>query len=251
MVYLMQSLDFQGKLWKVDPVRLIKEDKDDPVADFFLVLGLIYNDLKSLTYHFVNVQNSIKTLKLDEVTIERGEFAGMKSHLERLMVGTMRELFEFLESSNEILSCEEFKATYNRLNRDMKERWDTIVAVATNSGRQEKDISDFLRLLIMIRSNLAFHYQSTKVMRKGFIDFFYHNPKKQPANEKCYYSKGDTMRDTRFYFSDAAAQGSMHNQVSQKMTYAEYERKVSSVIDDANFAIMALMKEFLRTRPSQ
>ncbi len=244
----MESLDFRGDLRTIKPERLIREGTEDPVADFFVVLGLIYNDIKSLTFHFVNVENTIRSFKPDEITAAKGEFAGMKSHLERLMVGTMRGLFEFIASSTAVLAGGEFKVIHERMNADQRRRWDAIVAVATGQDINEGDMSDFLRVLVMIRSNLAFHYQS-KVVRDGFTKYFYHNPVTRPENETCYYSRGDNMRDTRFFFSDAAGQMAIRAQALQKMSYDEYAKRLGGVIDDANFAIMALMKEFLRTRP--
>jgi hypothetical protein len=245
----MESTVFQEELKWINPNRLIKDGVEDPVADFFLVLGLIYNDLKSLIFQFAQVEKKLQAMTA-RITTERGEYGGMKWHLERLMVGTMRELFEFLKSSGDVLETTEFAEIYKRLNSEEKSRWDVIASIAKGGVQRDGAESDFTKIMVMIRGNLAFHYhQSPKVLKKGFIDFFRQSPK-QPWNEKAYFTTGGTMRDTRFYFADAAVQGAIGNQVSRMMSYDEYGRKLNVAIDNANFAIMALMKEFLRTRPA-
>ena len=55
------------------------------------------------------------------------------------------------------------------------------------------------------------------------------------------------MGETRFYYCDAAMEGSMLN-LMKKMK-GDYVDKLGDVFRDVNFTIMAIMKEYLRQRP--
>jgi len=100
-----------------------------------------------------------------------------------------------------------------------------------------------------IRNNLAFHYkQAGKVLKKGFIDFFY-NDEKNDSNEFAYYSIGETMSDIRFFYCDAAVQRSIIDEVTSKMDSGEYTNKLRETVENINFTIMSLIKIYLKGRP--
>ena len=46
------SQKFEGDLSHIEPYRLIREDADDLLANFFLTLAVIYNDLKVMLYKY-------------------------------------------------------------------------------------------------------------------------------------------------------------------------------------------------------
>ena len=164
----------------------------------------------------------------------------------------LKKLYTFLEKNHEIFENSEFQEVYKRINSRQREMWNILVNVARNIGEPRKQRSDFLLIMEMIRHNLVFHYyQSPKLLREGFISFFYKYPE-LPYNKDCYYTAGDSMRDTRFYFSDAAVQGSIYHQVSEKMKYEDYTKEFRGAIETANFAIKAIMVAYIiyrRNRP--
>lgn len=245
-----ESTDSLGELKRINPKNLIVTGKEDEVENFFLILGVFYNDLKSLTFHIIETNNKFLENKPGEISIKNGEYGGIRFHLDRLTIGILHEFFNFLKEKKAILKTGEFSFLYNKLNHNLKNKWATIVKISSGEDPSNKSDS-FSKALLFIRNNLAFHYsKSAKVLRKGFIDFFYNDPKNS-NNERAYYSIGNTMRDTRFFYCDAAAQRATTSQVNERMGLDEYNSKFREVIHDINLTIMALMKEYIRQRPSR
>ncbi|OHA84199.1 MAG: hypothetical protein A2408_01995 [Candidatus Yonathbacteria bacterium RIFOXYC1_FULL_52_10] len=245
----MQQIKFSGDLKGLSPKRLVDDKNNDSVENFFLVLGLFYNDLKSLNFQLVQLGNTFEYIHGKEVkaTNDFGEYAGLKSHLERMMIGTLSEFFRFINDNQEILKTERFRGVYSTLNRDLKGRWDLIAEIAFT--QETKEVNDFAKVLMRVRNNLSFHYyQSGKTLRKGFIEHFLKDGK-STANEKAYFSSGETMEETRFFFCDAASQRAAILEVVGEMSFDEYSKKMKSIIEDLNFVIMRLMKGYIDNLP--
>ena len=235
------------ELKHVDPVRLMKKEKADNIADFFLVLGVFYNDLKSFMYYSALLDETFKKVNKEKISAETGEYFGMKIHLEKLTISTIHEFFAFIKKSKNILETQEFKSVYVRLPRYLKKQWDILVKISINNKAQET--SKFSKLFLLIRNNLGFHYdQAPKILREGFIEHFFLKQRDQ-VNEKAYYSIGEAMIDTRFFYADAAVQRSLDLQMEKIMTRKDFNLEFRQTIDAANFTISRLLKEYLRNRP--
>lgn len=241
-----QDTSFFGELKHIDPNRLMKDGDRDEVSDFFLQLGLFYNDLKSLTYYSVLIQNQLKDQNLSEVNITNGELAGMRIHLDRLFTGTIHEFFNFLEKNQTIFKKSEFQIVYKKLNRNLRVKWDNIIEIAIE--KTSKTSTDISKILLLIRNNLAFHYQASKLLKRGFIERFFVSVKDK-SNETAYYSIGENMKNTRFFYCDAAIQESIQNEIVKVMKFDDYSKKIQETINDINFSIMYLMREYLKQRP--
>lgn len=240
-----EAIIFSGELRHITPDRLLNQSKDD-VGQFFLVLGTFYNDLKSLLFHMMQTERRFESVDPVAITVERGEFGGIRSHLVRIIIATVHEFFKFIDENNGVMDTEEFGVVYSRLNNDQKERWNFVIEIA--KGGEVKDVSDFAKVLKIIRNNLSFHYYgSGKVLGKGFGLYFYED-RKMEANRSAYYSKGSNMSETRYFFCDAAAQRGLSNEVSRTMNPNEFDKKFSQIIDLLNLVVMKLMNEFVRLR---
>lgn len=240
---------FEGRLKNIVPERLIDINNQDDFEDFFLTFGLFYNDLKNISFHILQVENAFKDLDKKDFTPRPnfGEYTGIKNHLDRLLAAMVYEFFEFIKENMKTIEDERFKMIYETLNRDLKDKWDLIKKIASHSSTN--DDSDFSKILMLIRNNVAFHYfQSAKNLRKGYSKYFFED-EKNGLNERAYYSVGETMEDTRFFFSDAAVTNFIMIEVTKKMEYNKYIGKLSSVIKDLNFTIMALLKTYISGRP--
>lgn len=243
----MYFVNFSNESLKtIDPARLIY-GQVDKVADFFLVLGLFYNDLKNLNFHVIQTNTRFKSINKKKASSYAGEYGGIMSHLQRLFAATLHDFFRFIKENETVLKTAEFNLLYKELNKDLKDRWDLIVKISTSDN--PGDSSDFSKILLLIRNNLAFHYyQSSKSLRKGFIDRFF-NDDKNISNETAYYSIGSTMNNTRFFYCDTAAERSLLDQVTKKMAHDKYYKEFFQVVNHVNFTIMGLMREYLRQRP--
>ena len=245
---MTDELKSQGLLRSLDPHRLIDQQQKDNVAGFFLVLALYYNDLKSLLYHYNRTNEAFEGTSSEDISIQAGEFGGIRAHLLRLMASTVFEFLEFLKTNRSVLGTAEFRLVYESLNRNLKEQWNLIVQIASKGSSDVK--SDFSSALMLVRNNLGFHYnQSSKALTQAFIDHFFKD-QKNISNEKAYFSDGTKMKDVRFFYSDAAAQRAVISQAQKKLVSAdEYYEKLMALIKMTNFTIMQLLKRYLKQRP--
>jgi hypothetical protein len=91
------EVELMDDLESFDPERLRKSD--EKVANFFLVLGLMHNDIKDLI--LFDIQSSERLAPfLEEVPVREchglGEFSGRRIHVTKLLLATLHSLFHFL-----------------------------------------------------------------------------------------------------------------------------------------------------------
>lgn len=246
----MSLKEFQGNLKKIVAQRLIKENSDDDVADFFLVLAIIFNDLKGLVHFDQLILQIYRKPELTEVSAHTGEYGGLRIQLYKLLVATINEFFEFVKEHQGILNTGEFGLILKALPRERREQWEGIVDIATG---KTPTASSFTKTLLQARNNVAFHYyQSAKNLRKGFVGKFFKKEKNDTNKNKfAYYSIGENMEQTRFYYADAATEEylAINSGIKELPTKEEYEKQIRTIIHDMNVTIALLLKEYLRARP--
>lgn len=196
--------EFSGELERIHPSKIVDATNHNKVDSFFITLGIIFNDLKGLILFEKLVINKYrKPTPNEKASAHLGNYSGLQVHLQKLMTGTINEFFTFLRENRKVFTTREFKEVLDRLRSEEKKNWDGIVAAAC--GRSP-GVSDFLSALAQIRSTTAYHYDhSGKKIREGFISHFF-NEEQNDLNKYAYYSIGETLELTRFYFSDAAVQ---------------------------------------------
>ena len=244
----MENQEFKGELKNIEKYRIIKEDKDDPFARFFLVLAVVFNDLKGLNLFSKLINDTYKKEEPGEVSVHVGELGGIFTQINKLFIGNIREFFEFLKENEKILLTTEFKDVLSKTNKDIQNRWKDIINIALN---RSSEISDFTKYLILIRNNVAFHYnQSGKELKRSFCSYFY-KKEKMGRNKLAYYSMGESMENTRFFYADAAVQeyvGLTKNNETGELDL-KYKKEISKIITDMNFTISRLLKAYLKNRP--
>lgn len=237
--------EFEGELKEIDPNRIIDQKKFDDLDNFFLALGLIFNDLKGVVLFEKMLVERFRKPKTSEVSVQRGEYGGLLIQIVKISSALISEFFKLLEENRDIINSFRFKKILKDVNISEREMWSDIIKIVFGENLKK---SDFSEKLIRVRNNITFHYyQSPRNLRNGFIDFFFKRDVKQ-CNNKAYYSikKNMTMGNTRFYYVDAAEQGCLN------IIFGDYDghrKEVSGVISEMNFAIAALIKEYIRTRP--
>ena len=240
---------FEGELKHIEPYRLIKEDIDDPLARFFLVLAVIYNDLKGLSIFEKLVIDTYRPVELEEVSVQVGELGGLFTQIGKLFISNIKEFFDFLKENENILLSSEFKEVLSKINnKDIENRWKDIIDVAFDRSPES---SDFTKHLILIRNNVAFHYnQSGKELKKSFCNFFY-KKEKIGKNDLAYYSIGETIYDTRFFYADGAVQEYLRSAKGDQLDGFDikYKKEISKLIYNMSFTISRLLKAYLKNRP--
>ena len=240
---------FLGELKHISPARLIKENEKDKLADFFLVLGSIFNDLKGFILFEKLVQENYEKPEPKDITAHAGEYGGILIQVHKLIASTIHEFFRFLNENKDIVDSKEFKELLSRLSTQYRERWNEIIAVAFNKIPES---NNFTETLVKIRNNVGFHYyQSGKNLRKGFIRKFFSKEKSSDnKNEEAYYATGENMGSTRFYYCDAAVEEFLFITTGNdnSLNKNNYMGQVRAIIDDMNFAIASILKEYIRVQ---
>ncbi|MEK7066159.1 MAG: hypothetical protein AAB965_01135, partial [Patescibacteria group bacterium] len=174
--------------------------------------------------------------------------------VKKLKASFIHEFFVFLKENHNIVECAEFIEILERLPVGEKAIWCEIVSVAL--GRSEK-LSDFSDTLSRIRDNIGFHYyQSGKVLKKSFNSRFFGEERVNQKSRTAYYSVGNTLGETRFYFADAAVEEYLFLQAGKPVSKSslendlikKYEIKVRDTIEVMNRILMLLLKNFLSIR---
>jgi len=240
--------EFEGELDKISPGKLIDKEKLKDFDSFFLVLGLIYNDLKDLMLLYDLFIESYPTPKLDgtaPASVSAGQWGGVQNHFNRLMIGFISEFLTFLEKNKDVMSTPSFKFFEKRLQKEVRESWYDILRVINN-----EKTDDFLSEIARIRSTITFHYDhQLKALRSGFIKKFFTTPKNN-YNDKAYYSLGDTMRKTRFYYCDGAAEEYL-NEHMKSFSEDNHNKEIRHLVDQTNKTLRFMMENYLNYKINQ
>src|SRR3989338_10361352 len=142
----MGEKEFKGGLRHIEPSRLIREDTNDLLARFFLVLAVIYNDIKGLTLFEKLVVGTYRKVEPKEVSVHAGEYGGVLTQISKLFISNIREFFVFLKENENILFTLEFKEVFEKTNKNIQNRWKNITDIALDRSPES---SDFTKHLIL------------------------------------------------------------------------------------------------------
>lgn len=232
---MMNKKEFPGNLEYVSPQLLIDKENKNDLQSFFLILGLIYNDLKGLIFFQKLVEDNYRKPEADEVSAHAGEYNSLIAQADKLLIATVSEFLKFVEENNQIINSVQFLLHVKNLNSGNRNAWNNLVRLTGESSVFSK--------IARVRSNVTFHYDhSLEELRKGFIHSFFTKRKDLAQHKRAYYSLGDTMANTRIYFSDAAAEDYIFSilDISDK-------NNIRNAIHQMNHTIKGLLTEYLRS----
>src|SRR3989338_4013317 len=247
---------FKGELNEITPSFLVTES--NRVEGFFLGLGVVFNDLKGFVLFEKMLQEKYEAPSADEITSHAGNYSGVLVQIQKLAASTINEFFVFLEKNTVVFKTNEFKEISNRLSKSDKVLLDGMVSAANGNLPGAEGL---LKTLVKIRSNIAFHYDhSGKILRNAYVSRFFGDAK-DAKNKFAYYSLGDSIELTRFYFSDAAVEEAIHIAAGKKpkecskgdSSLAKYYTEVREALTVVGSLIMSLLKNYIqlrRNRPS-
>lgn len=243
---------FIGNLTKIDPNFLIHEKDQDELGGFFIVLSLIFNDIKGvLLFEKMLTDNYDKPM--DEIDDHAGNYGGVLIQPRRLMASIISEFFVFLKVNSDILLDSEFNMIFNKMPKPYQSYWQQMVAVANG---EKNEASDLIKSMTQIRSNITFHYDhSRKNLLKGYRSRFFGDVK-DAKSEFAYYSVGDTVETTRFYFADAAAEEAMYIMsgkdygvgIKENEALTNYNVNFNETLEIINSVISSLISCFIKYR---
>jgi hypothetical protein len=221
-----------------DPA-VFRSDEHTPqsLCDFILALALVHNDFHDILLAHV-LLNELQAESGNIITPRTGLQNGLKNTTVRIQIGFVRELLNLLTENRNILECPSFRGLQKSLSKHGKQSWASLVSVATESSRPDS----LAKVLIVIRNKIAFHYDP-KQLGQGFTAAFL----SKSAYGKPLISRGSVMRDTRFFFADAAAQQYMRSKATQQ-PIIDFLSGQGDLIQDLNQAIFELVTRFINSR---
>lgn len=196
-------------------------DKDfKNLCAFIVTLALIYNDFKDLAWWQKQLDDCPPNP--NEKSSYFGQHNGMKTHISRLVVGLYDELLIFIKENQRVLESKLFQEILGRISARYRNDWKKLV----NESSNKED----LEILAELRANGVFHYQMNGVF-SGYKNYFI--KPENPLNEKAYYSFGENILKTRFYFADAAVQGYVKKFGDSRIEYllAEINTSLKRIVE--------------------
>lgn len=248
----MVEEDFIAVVKKVTPLKIVQSGKDD-LGAFFLVLALIYNDIKGLIY-FIKYFNEFNSPPKNEIiSAYLGEYNGMTSQHFKIIAGVVNEFFIFLKVHEPLFRTSQFQLILLRVPKSVREDWNDLLDAAFKRITNRNGLG---YKLMLIRNHVAFHYdQSEKELIQSYRDFF--SDKTRFGADHAYYSDGGTIQDTRFYYADAAVQQYMLKTASREykkdftkdvIAYRALQAETYTLVRKVNMVLATLLRQFIQIR---
>jgi len=193
--------EFEGKLNYIKPEHLVTQNSNNETEKIFLILAEVFNDLKGFILFEKMLIENYRQPDNKETSSHAGNYFGILFQIKKLIVSTINEFFVFLKKNNDIFEENEFKEILEKIPQKNQVFWKNMILA---SNGESITTTGFLKIFLQIRNNIGFHYyQSGKNLKRGYCSYFF-GKTKHKRSARAFYSPGETIYDTRFYFSDAA-----------------------------------------------
>ncbi len=228
-----------AQLESFDPLAFQADDKvPQDLCNFVLTLALIFNDCKDLIYAYLAVDQSRSDGRCGRNRLG-GALSGFKFHIFRTVIGLLHELFNLIRKNEPILQQPFLQSVVRQIDPSAREAWKTVVAVALGSTP-----SDVLgKSLLLVRNKMSFHYDGKPI----FIGYSHHFLNAEHLDDRAFISRGHSMKETRFYFADAAALGYLRS-IAGRENIDMIITKVAELLDPISHSLVALVNSFIQKR---
>ena len=207
------------------------------LCDFVLALTIAYNDLRDSTFALILLDDVV--VNNDKIpTPQLGLRNGLKETVLRIHIGFINELLALVAANKVILDHQAFRSLVNKLSVKGKKSWASIQSAACD----KKSNDPLVKALIIIRNKVAFHYDATQIGKAYKLAFL-----TKSEYDKPLLSRGSSMRETRFYFADAASQKYIRDNATQKIILDFLEGR-ETLREDINLALFELITKFINSR---
>ncbi len=211
---------------------------------FMLILALMFNDMKGLQYLWAQAQK----FRMDVIyppSAQDGNWSGMKLQLLRNCCGFTHELLDAIKKvDTKAIKTDEFADLVSRSSLECQKAWSDVLAVArdakSDNFQQQAPAETFRNQLRRLRNRSAYHWDPS-VIENGFKNFFLDSPS-HPHNVAAFVSFGSNLAQTRFFFADAAAEGSFKKETGQDVN--QWFGELGSFFEKLNIALNGLLRAF-------
>lgn len=216
---------------------LADEGNPREVCGFVLALATAYEDFKDIILADQLIQSE-RPEGQPCISAAWGQYNGFQAYLRRLLAGVFHELFRLIERNRDILSGPALTDTVKRMNSEAREAWHAIVAAALSRTSD----SDLAKVLAIVRNKVVFHYGSEEILKGYEIRF-----SRLDAESRPFVSRGTTMRSSRFYFADAAADAYFRKQIDAPGLGEEFGPR-SHLMRAVSTALWSIVLSFVERR---
>lgn len=206
-----------------DPLLLLSGE--DAIDAFVLSLASAYNDLKM--FEWMNFMlHSYRPPNVDAITADAGQWNGMKVQAARWSMAVAHEILHAIASAKEkgVLDKAPVLRTLKEMPIEDVQRWKSLVK-ASHQGQAAGPLRAYLR---DVRNYGVFHYSYSERLLRAYRAFFTVDPKSD-HNGEAFVSIGPTMKETRFFFADAAAQRMYVGEADLQARFKETEKLLSEL----------------------
>ena len=192
------------KIDKFKPELLLSGDNE--FDNFFLKLGLFFNDLKSCLNLIRFIQESDNTQGANSIN---GEIGGMRTMLEKTMYGYINEFFVLIEKNRSLIKTFKFQCFLQKIktkNIEIYKNWERLYKFAIRDKNIKENQRQFVNIISDLRDH-CFHYNNDLIdsFRKTFID----SKNKNDFNKDCSFNLGKGVFDSRLFYCDAIMQNKL------------------------------------------
>jgi hypothetical protein len=225
-----------GPLEGFDPAAFIGDaEVPQDLCDFVLALAEIYNDYKDLVLAYAMLTD-VQPSEPETISGDRGQFAALQFHVIRLHVSLVHELCRLIDRQAHVIEYPAFRDVIKKLDRRAREKWQVLVDAA---GTKPKD-DELTKVLLLLRNKTSSHIDPEQVGR-GYRHAFL------KLGKKPYISRGTTLKNTRFYFADAAVTAYLTDLVGGTGVRPFLE-DFSRLFESLNIAIVQIVEAFIQSR---
>jgi hypothetical protein len=227
-----QKKEFNSDLFNIDKSKLISKDQKDDFKSFFLILSLIYNDLKGIIFFQKTIEDNYRKPNIDEDTSHAAEYSGIIVQTNRILITLIVEFISFIEENRNVITDPRFSLLMKRIDKETKRNWAYLI----NPEVEKNSIMSKMRI---IRSNVSSHYDhSLKQLRTGYIKCFFGGDGLNTHN-KAFYTFGNTMKLTRFCYADAAVQEYVNSLMGENID------SMRSFVEKLNHTLRIMIYKYL------
>jgi hypothetical protein len=224
-----------ASLQTFDPRAFVgTSDVPQDICNFVLALALIYNDCKNGIFSNLALTDS-KPGGDPQISRSWGAYTGIKNHYLRLHCALIHELLNLISENETVIKQPFFVSVIKLLPRRVRESWDASL--------QKQTASSLNKALLMIRNKVSFHYDPKELYR-GYRYHFFKSP---GSAEPAFVSRGNSMKSSRFYFADAAADGYFGSQLENKDA-SELMNRLADITAALNQAIRQIVDRFIQKK---
>jgi hypothetical protein len=243
-----------GPLIQFDPKAF---DPNNDLDRLILMFSLVFNDLKDLEMIRGWCFNDPSANA--EVSPRRGQIVGMHEHMLRLEIAVIHEFLHAIEKRSNVIESPEFQSLLATTPKATRDAWGALRALSNRNKDRSFEESKLYNMFNEIRNKTAFHYYDMKPLSEAYRQRFLerHFTAEQraiyerdgqipPEQKQPYFSGGDTMENSRFYYADAAAE--THMKVAAENRDIDLGPHFSRTANALNVALAPLIVNFISNK---